>query len=526
MSKLLNRFTLTTRLWLGVGLLWLSFGLVLGAGLWGLRVAHASLVTVHDDRLVPAIQLSEIQSDVNKDMAEVLRALQHAPGSFTAPLHDHPIDAHLQKLSESRTLIDKTWAAYMATDLTGEERVLAGRSEAALRAWHVKLDAASRALKGGDFAPATMAAYLVGSRTEGRAALDLLKELQALQGTLAQEQTRAAGSAYRLALAVFAALVLLVAVPATVLVTVTLRRQSAGFAAAQAAAQAVADGHLGQTVVADGSSDEVGRLLTELGRMQHHLHEIVTSVRANADTVATASSEIAQGNLDLSGRTEQQASALQQTASAMDQLGVTVRHTADSAAQARQQAGAAAQVAEQAGRAVTDVVQTMQGIHEASRRIADIIGTIDGIAFQTNILALNAAVEAARAGEQGRGFAVVASEVRSLAKRSAGAAKEIKSLIDANVVQVGQGNAQVERAGATMTEVVSSIRRVSEIVSHISNATTEQSQAVALSAKSVSEMDQMTQRNSALVERTTAAADSLKGQAGQLVQAMAVFRLA
>ena len=259
--------------------------------------------------------------------------------------------------------------------------------------------------------------------------------------------------------------------------------------------------------------------------MRDSIAHIVHDVRQGAESVATASSEIAQGNHDLSGRTESQASALEQTAASMEQLGSTVRQNADSAQQANQLALSATQVAEQAGGVVGQVVHTMRDIDASSHKIADIIGVIDGIAFQTNILALNAAVEAARAGEQGRGFAVVAGEVRQLAGRSAEAAKEIKTLISDSVARVEQGSALADKAGTTMTEVVSAIRRVTDIMGEISAASSEQSQGVAQVGEAITQMDQATQQNAALVEQSAAAADSLKTQAGQLVDAVAVFRL-
>ncbi len=255
-------------------------------------------------------------------------------------------------------------------------------------------------------------------------------------------------------------------------------------------------------------ADEVGELLQAMRDMNGALADVVGTVRGNAESVATASSQIAQGNLDLSQRTEEQASALQQTAASMEQLSSTVQQNAANARQANQLAQGASQVAGQGGDAVAQVVSTMERIHEGSRRIGDIIGTIDGIAFQTNILALNAAVEAARAGEQGRGFAVVAGEVRSLAQRSAAAAREIKSLISANVEQVEAGSTLVQNAGATMGEVVAAIRRVSQIVEEISVASTEQSTGVGQVGEAVTQMDQATQQNAALVEEMAAAARS------------------
>jgi methyl-accepting chemotaxis protein len=286
----------------------------------------------------------------------------------------------------------------------------------------------------------------------------------------------------------------------------------------------IAAGDLSVAVVA-GSGDETGQLLRGLETMRNRLGSIVGGVRSNAESVATASAQIAQGNNDLSSRTEQQASALQQTAASMEELSSTVRQNADNAQQANQLASTASTVAAQGGEVVGQVVETMKGIEESSRRIGDIISTIDGIAFQTNILALNAAVEAARAGEQGRGFAVVASEVRSLAQRSAEAAKEIKGLISESVTRVGQGTALVDKAGSTMLDVVNSIQRVTDIMGEISSASREQRQGVVQVGEAVTQMDQATQQNAALVEESAAAASSLRTQAEQLVQSVAFFQL-
>ena len=291
------------------------------------------------------------------------------------------------------------------------------------------------------------------------------------------------------------------------------------------AADAISNGNLTTNIRSQGK-DEAAHLLQSLSTMQESLSQVVSDVRAGSEGVATASAEIAQGNHDLSARTEQQASALEETAASMEQLSATVKQNADNARQANQLAQSASTTAVQGGDVVALVVDTMKGINEASKKIADIISVIDGIAFQTNILALNAAVEAARAGEQGRGFAVVASEVRSLAGRSAEAAKEIKSLIGASVERVEQGSALVDQAGVTMTEVVSSIKRVTDLMGEISAASTEQSQGVAQVGEAVTQMDQVTQQNAALVEEMAAAASSLKAQAQDLVGTVSVFKLA
>ncbi len=319
--------------------------------------------------------------------------------------------------------------------------------------------------------------------------------------------------------------VLLFAVLATVAAALWLaRRMAQPMAHAVGVADRLASGDLTSSIRPAGN-DETVRLLKAMEHMQTSFTGIVREVKANADEVSGASMQIAQGNLDLSNRTEQQAGALQQTAASMEELNSTVRQNADNARHANQLALNACAVAAQGGDVVSEVVSTMKAINDSSKQIADIIGVIDGIAFQTNILALNAAVEAARAGEQGRGFAVVAGEVRSLAQRSADAAKQIKELIGTSVHRVDQGTTLVDKAGAKMGEVVVAIRQVTDIVAEISAASAEQSTGVAQVGEAVTQMDQTTQQNAALVEEGAAAAQSLKLQAEQLVQAVAAFKL-
>ena len=309
-----------------------------------------------------------------------------------------------------------------------------------------------------------------------------------------------------------------------VLITRSLLRQLGGEPdAATDITQRMAQGDLTVDIVL--KPNDQSSLLYAIKCMRDSLSGIVAQVRTGSEGVATASAEIAQGNHDLSARTEQQASALEETAASMEQLSATVKQNADNAVQANQLAQSASTVAAQGGDVVAQVVDTMKGINDASRKISDIISVIDGIAFQTNILALNAAVEAARAGEQGRGFAVVATEVRSLAGRSANAAKEIKTLISTSVERVEQGTVLVDRAGTTMTQVVASIRRVTDIMGEISAASSEQSAGVSQVGEAVTQMDQATQQNAALVEQMAAAASSLKSQAQDLVGTVAVFRL-
>jgi len=358
----------------------------------------------------------------------------------------------------------------------------------------------------------------------GKIYLAKIEDLLALQRQQVDDAAKAIDDLYTSARSLMIALgavsVLLggtVAWLLTVSITTPLRQASV-------VARQVAGGDL-TTRIDNLRTDEVGQLLGSLQDMQASLVKVVANVRQGSQSVATASAEIAQGNSDLSARTEQQASALEETAASMEELGATVKQNADSARQANQLALSASSVAIRGGEVVGQVVETMKGINDSSRKIADIISVIDGIAFQTNILALNAAVEAARAGEQGRGFAVVASEVRSLAGRSAQAAKEIKSLIGASVERVEQGTALVDQAGTTMTEVVGSIKRVTDLMGEISAASSEQSAGVSQVGEAVTQMDQATQQNAALVEEMAAAASSLKTQSLDLVQIVGIFRL-
>jgi len=303
------------------------------------------------------------------------------------------------------------------------------------------------------------------------------------------------------------------------------RSITAPLAAADGAAQAIAQLNLSGAASQAQGQDETGRLLRSIDTMRDALQRSLHEVRGVVDSISTASAQIAVGNHDLSARTEQTASNLEETASAMEELTSTVRHSADAAGQANQLAAVAAEVAQRGGQVISQVVSTMDDINTSSKKINDIIGVIDGIAFQTNILALNAAVEAARAGEQGRGFAVVASEVRSLAGRSAEAAREIKRLISESVEKVEAGTGLVRHAGGTMDEIVGSVQRVSDIIGEISHAATEQSQGIGQVNAAVAQLDQMTQQNAALVEESAAAASSLQDQAKRLAEAVAAFRL-
>ena len=363
------------------------------------------------------------------------------------------------------------------------------------------------------------------SLDEAQGALAALTKFNFQAADVATKEASATYQQARTVVVALLAVALVVGIGLAMVLTRHLLGQLGGEpATAVRVARAVATGDLTTPIVL--RRGDTTSLMASLQAMQHALADTVMQVRMGSESVATASTQIADGNLDLSGRTEQQASALQQTAATMEELGTTVRTNADNARQANQLAQGAASVAVRGGEVVGQVVTTMRGINESSRKISDIISVIDGIAFQTTILALNAAVEAARAGEQGRGFAVVASEVRSLAQRSAQAAREIKTLISSSVERVEQGSALVDRAGHTMEEIVAAIRRVTDIVGEISSASVEQSTGVNQVSEAITRMDQATQQNAALVEQSAAAAESLKQQAQQLVEAVAVFKVA
>jgi methyl-accepting chemotaxis protein len=357
--------------------------------------------------------------------------------------------------------------------------------------------------------------------------MDGLDQLAALEDKLNEQVKTDAGAGFssaRLFMIIMGAVAVLMSVLAAWVITRGLLKQLGGEPDYTAAiAGSIANGDL--SVQIDTASNDKDSLLVEMKEMRNSLVGIVGQVRTGTETIGTASREIAAGNIDLSSRTEMQASSLEKTASAMEELTSTVKQNADNAREANQLAASASDVARKGGAVVSQVVETMSSINESANKIVDIIGVIDGIAFQTNILALNAAVEAARAGEQGRGFAVVASEVRNLAQRSAGAAKEIKSLIGDSVEKVERGSKLVGQAGVTMDEVVASVRRVTDIMAEIANASQEQSAGIEQVNRSIIDMDAMTQQNAALVEESAAAAQALQDQATELARVVSIFKL-
>ena len=427
-------------------------------------------------------------------------------------------------IAKNAALYEQAWKRYTALISSDAERQLADEVARAYQLYVADGVEMHRLIAAGQ-QDQVVAMNTGGMKQRGRDVADRLEKVTQINLDGAVAEAAAAEQTYERALLSMGIAAVLAVAVGLVLAWRNASNLGGRIGRASAAATHFADGDLTHEIRVEGG-DEIADMLAALARMQQQLSGIVLEVRQNAESVATASSEISQGNHDLSSRTEQQASALQQTAASMEQINGTARHSADNAAQASQLADQASGVAETGGAVVGEVVSTMHEIEQASREMEAIIGVIDGIAFQTNILALNAAVEAARAGEQGRGFAVVAGEVRTLAQRSAEAAREIKALIGASVERVELGSSQVDRAGATIQDVVSSIRRVTDIVGEISSASVEQSSGVAQVGEAITQMDRATQENAALVEESAAAAESLKLQAEHLVAAVAVFKLA
>lgn len=512
----MNNLKISTRLIVLVGVLSVLLLAVGGVGMFGITKANHALQTVYEDRTVALEQLADVNYLVQRNRVLIMDMLL-TPEAANVEKRSGELRGNVEKIS-------RIWDAFLATELTPDEKKMADAYSTDRKAFVLEgLNPASHALQAGK-ADEALAIYRQTISAQAPKLQEQMTSLIHLQSSLAKQEFEDSVARYEVIRLVSAASIFAGILFALGFGAALIKGISRSLKQAQDISNAVAQGDLSQQVPT-GGSDEVAQVLVSMAEMQRSLSNVVSSVRQGSEAVAAASAQIASGNNDLSARTESQASTLQETAASMEQLSATVKHNADSARQASQLAMSASQTAVQGGDVVAQVVETMKGINESSRKISDIISVIDGIAFQTNILALNAAVEAARAGEQGRGFAVVASEVRSLAGRSAEAAKEIKYLINASVERVEQGTTLVDQAGVTMGEVVSGIKRVTDLVGEISAASHEQSQGVAQIGEAISQIDQVTQQNAALVEEMAAAAGSLKTQAQELVGTVAVFKL-
>jgi methyl-accepting chemotaxis protein-1 (serine sensor receptor) len=508
---------ISVRLFLLVGFMSVLLAILGGIGLYGTNKSNEALRAVYEDRTVPTAYLASVnRQNLRNRIALAYSVLDAKPEA---------IPATLKQISENMDVIDKAWKSYRDSQLTEEENKLAQKfEETYARLLTEGINPAIAALQAGDL-DKTREFVVQKLRKLNTPVAETLDALIKLQTTVAKQEYDAAVARGATLHTISLASILIGIGLACFVGYHLVQNITRSMRVAVNAAEAVAKGDLARPIEVDGK-DEIAQLLDALQRMQGALAGVVRQVRDGSDAVLNASTEIAQGNQDLSARTESQASALEETAASMEELNSTVRQNADNARQANKLAQDASAVAAQGGDVVSQVVDTMRGISDSSRKIADIINVIDGIAFQTNILALNAAVEAARAGEQGRGFAVVAGEVRSLAGRSAEAAREIKSLITDSVQRVESGAGLVDKAGETMNEVVKSIRRVTEIVGEISIASSEQSTGVSQVGEAITQMDNATQQNAALVEEMAAAASVLRDRSNELAQSVRVFKLA
>ena len=524
MASLWNSWRITHRFIAVLAAFVVSVLVIAGIGLAGMSSASKSLKALHDESMARSQLASESVEQTLNNRMQVLLSFQHDPNGELASIHDHPVTEHLEAIAANQANANAIHKQLAEGNLSAQERSLLTAVEAARAAWRPKLAAAIESIRNNDYSATTMAAFLAATRVEGVQVLKTAEALRSYQIEQAHLHYQAAEARYTQALWIFAAALLLLVVPSVLLALALLTRLKGGFMTASTALKQIADNDLSHPVPHSGT-DEIGYMLQHMEGMRSNLSHAVANVKTGAGAIASASAQVAAGTLDLSSRTEQQASALEETAAATEELSSTVQQNADNAVQANELAGEARRMAQNGGDIVGQMVSTMAEINQSAKKIVDIISVIDGIAFQTNILALNAAVEAARAGEQGRGFAVVAGEVRSLAGRSAEAAREVQVLITDAVNKAEMGNAQAAQAGTSMQEIVSSIQRVADIVDEIALASREQASGLAQINQAVSHLDGGTQQNAALVERSSAAAAALQQQAHHLAEVADTFRL-
>ena len=509
----------STRLALGFGLVLLMLVAIAVVALMRIQTINGRVAEILDDRYLKVITSSQIETNVNEQALALRNALLGArdPAVLKSELAVVEVAA-----AKNNILIDTLGKSIN----TPEGTRLFNNITAARARYKQEREKVMQKIAAGDFDGASGIVFTTVPPVQ-KQYHELIAGMIAFQaGIMAREgaAAKADGASATLTVSVLALLAAVLSVGMAVLITRNLTRQLGGEPQdVVQAASAIADGDLGVAIAL--RPGDTHSILAAVATMRDRLAAVVGQVRLSSDSIATGSSQIAAGNADLSQRTEEQASNLEETAASMEELTSTVKANADTAGHANRLAAEASAAAAHGGAVVGQVVQTMQDITTASKKIADIIGTIDGIAFQTNILALNAAVEAARAGEQGRGFAVVASEVRSLAQRSANAAKEIKALIGDSVDKVEAGSRQVHEAGVSMEAIVSQVQRVGQLIEEISNATSEQSSGIGQVGDAVGQLDQVTQQNAALVEQSAAAADSLRVQALRLAEVVGIFRL-
>ena len=524
MASLWNSWRITHRFIAVLVAFVVSVLVIAGIGLAGMSSASKSLKALHDESMARSQLASESVEQTLNNRMQVLLSFQHDPNGELASIHDHPVTEHLEAIAANQARANAIHKQLAEGNLSAQERSLLTAVEAARAAWRPKLAAAIESIRNNDYSATTMAAFLAATRVEGVQVLKTAEALRSYQIEQAHLHYQAAEARYTQALWIFAAALLLLVVPSVLLALALLTRLKGGFMTASTALKQIADNDLSHPVPHSGT-DEIGYMLQHLEGMRSNLSHAVANVKTGAGAIASASAQVAAGTLDLSSRTEQQASALEETAAATEELSSTVQQNADNAVQANELAGEARRMAQNGGDIVGQMVSTMAEINQSAKKIVDIISVIDGIAFQTNILALNAAVEAARAGEQGRGFAVVAGEVRSLAGRSAEAAREVQALITDAVSKAEMGNAQAAQAGTSMQEIVSGIQRVAGIVDEIALASREQASGLAQINQAVSHLDGGTQQNAALVEQSSAAAAALQQQAHHLAEVADTFRL-